>query len=189
MKAALRFVLIALLLAWGAAGPAEAQAPNPEAKPPAAKPEAKPAAARPAAARLQPPKITLERVEIASYFPYAPPPARVPLVLAFIFTIQNPNGVAVSQEDMKFTYAFEAKPGEFFDLNTPTVHEVAQIPPKATNQLRVVSVLDSAIVPASLAVASGYRVQQLGLKPAETAKAWWGKASLLSPLEGVFPAK
>ena len=208
MKTALRLlILVGLLWAWGAVPEAIAQAPKPEAKPPAVKPEAKPAAP---AVKLQPPKVTLERVEVASYFPYAPPPARVPLVLAFIFNIANPNSVTVTQEDMKFTYAFEAKPGEFFDLNTPTVNETTLVPPKATTQLRVVSVLDSAIVPANLAVASGARVQSLGLKPPDVVKEWWekigdfpfkirvsegvatysaGKASLLATFEGIFPSR
>ncbi len=211
MKTALRLlILVGLLWAWGAVPEALAQAQKPEAKPAPAKPEAKPAAPKPAApaAKLQPPKITLERAEVAAYFPYAPPPARVPLIVAFVFNIQNPNSVTIAQEDLKFTYSFEAKPGEFFDLNTPTVHEITLVPPKATTQLRVVSLLDSLIVPASLAVASGYRVQQLGLKPADIVKEWWekfgdfpfkikvsegvatysaGKASLLATFEGVFP--
>ncbi len=210
MKTVLRLlILVGFLWAWGAVPEALAQALKPEAKPPAAKTEAKPAA-KPAAptVKLQPPKVTLERVEVASYFPYAPPPARVPLVLAFIFSISNPNSVTVTQEDLKFTYAFEAKPGEFFDLNTPTVNETTLVPPKSTTQLRVVSVLDSVIVPASLAVASGARVQALGLKPPDIVKDWWekigdfpfkirvsegvatysaGKASVLANFEGIFP--
>jgi hypothetical protein len=156
-----------LLVGWGAIGISTAQAPKPEA---ATAP--KPAPPKPAA-KLVMPKVELERVEIASYFPYAPPPARVPLVLAFIFNVTNPNGFPVRLEDMKFTYGFEAKPGEYFNLNTPTVHETASVPGKTTNQLRVVSVLDSAIVPATLSVTSGFRVQALDLKPAEVVKTWW----------------
>jgi len=205
-------ILIGFLVTWGAVGEVAAQAPKPEAKPPAAKPEAKPAAAKPAvpAAKLQPPKITLERVEIAAYFPYAPPPARVPLAIAFVFNITNPNTVTIAQEDMKFTYAFEAKPNEFFELNTATVYETTLVPPKATTQLRVVSLLDSLIVPGNLAVTSGSRVQALGLKPPDVVKEWWekigdfpfkirvaegvatysaGKASLLATFEGIFPSQ
>ena len=202
MKTTLRLlILVGLLLAWGAVGEVTAQAQKPEAKPPAAKPAAP-------TARLQPPKITLERVEIAAYFPYAPPPARVPLAVAFIFNITNPNAVTIAQEDMKFTYAFEAKPGEFFDLNTATVYEITLVPPKATTQLRVVSLLDSLVAPGNLAVTSGSRVQALGLKPPDVVKEWWekigdfpfkirvtegvatysaGKASLLATFEGIFP--
>ncbi len=126
-----------------------------------------------AAAKLQTPTVELERVEVQSYFPYAEKPTRVPLVLAFIFRITNPNGFKVGMEDLKFTYGFEAKPGEFFDLNTPTVYDTIHIPGKTTNQLRVVSVLDSMVVPSSLAVASGARVQALDLKIPDLVKMWW----------------
>ena len=42
------------------------------------------------------PQVKLERVEVASYFPYAAPPARVPLVLAFVFKVTNPNDYAIT---------------------------------------------------------------------------------------------
>ena len=125
------------------------------------------------AAKLQTPTVELERVEVQSYFPWADKPTRVPLVVAFIFKITNPNTFKVGLEDLKFTYGFEAKPGEYFDLNTPTVYELTYIPGKTTNQLRVVSVLDSMVVPSSLAVASGARVQALELKIPDLVKMWW----------------
>jgi len=121
------------------------------------------------------PRVELERVEVASYFGYAPPPARVPLVLAFVFNVTNPTGGTVTLDELKFTYSFEGKPGEFFPLNTPTAYETNHIPANATNQIRVVSVLDSLIVPGTLAVTSGFRVQALGLKGADVVKMWWEK--------------
>jgi len=192
-------VLVALLLAWAAGDQAMAQA----------KPEAKPSP-KATAVKLQPPKITLERVEVAAYFPYAPPPARVPLAVAFIFNIANPNTVTIAQEDLKFTYAFEAKAGEYFELNTATVYETTLVPPKATTQLRVVSLLDSLVVPGNLAVTSGARVQALGLKPPDVVREWWEKIgdfpfkiriaegvatysarsqSVIATFEGIFPAQ
>lgn len=123
----------------------------------------------------QGPQVRLERVEVASYFPYAAPPARVPLVLAFIYGINNPNDFPVTLEEMKFTVSFEAKPGEYFALNTPVVYETMHIPGKSTNQLRVTAVLDSLIVPGNLAVTSGTRVTALGLKPGDVVKEWWEK--------------
>jgi hypothetical protein len=201
-------VLVTLLLVWGAESQVMAQA-KPEAKPAQTQSEAKPkAAAMPA--KLQPPKITLERVEVAAYFPYAPPPARVPLAMAFIFNIANPNAVTIAQEDLKFTYSFEAKAGEYFELNTAMVYETTLVPPKATTQLRVVSLLDSLIVPGNLAVTSGSRVQALGLKPPDVVKEWWEKIgdfpfkirvaegvatysarnqSVIATFEGIFPAQ
>jgi hypothetical protein len=123
----------------------------------------------------QQPKVKLERVEVASYFPYAAPPARVPLVLAFVYGLNNPNDFPVTLEEMKFTLSFEAKPGEYFPLNTPVVYETMHIPGRMTNQLRVTAVLDSLIVPGNLAVTSGQRVTALGLKPGDVVKQWWEK--------------
>ena len=123
----------------------------------------------------QSPQVKLERVEVASYFPYAPPPARVPLVLGFIFDVSNPNDSPVALEEMKFTVSFAAMPGEYFALNTPTIYEKMYIPGKTTNQLRVVAVLDSLVAPGNLAVTSGTRVTALGLKPGDVVKDWWEK--------------
>src|SRR3989304_2235785 len=118
------------------------------------------------------PQVKLERVEVASYFPYAAPPARVPLVLAFVFNVTNPNDHAVTLEELRFPSSFEAK-GQFFTLNSPAVYELQSIPAKATNQVRVVSVLDSAIVPATLAVAQGVRMADLRGKAPEVVKMGW----------------
>lgn len=123
----------------------------------------------------QAPQVKLERVEVASYFPYAAPPARVPLVLGFIYNVNNPNDFPMALEELKFTVSFEAKPGEYFALNTPTVYEKMSIPGQTANQLRVVAVLDSLIAPVNLAVTSGQRVTALGLKPGDVVKGWWEK--------------
>lgn len=120
------------------------------------------------------PQVKLERVEVASYFPYAPPPARVPLVLAFVFNVTNPGGQTVSLEEFRFSYAFEAK-GQYFTLNSPALYDTIHIPAKTTNTVRVVSVLDSAIVPATLAVTQGFRLQQMGVKGPDLVKEWWEK--------------
>ncbi len=156
----------------------------------------------------QSPQVKLERVEVASYFPYAAPPARVPMILAFIYKVSNPNDTPVSLEEMKFTVSFEAKPGEFFALNTPTVYETMYIPGRTSNELRVTTVLDSLIAPGNLAVTSGQRVLALGLKPGDVVKEWWEKigdftygikvsegvamfngGSVIVPFEDRFPKK
>jgi len=119
------------------------------------------------------PQVKLERVEVAAYFPYAPAPARVPLVLAFVFNLANPASQTVTLEEFRFAYAFEARPGEYFTLNSPWVYDTMHIPPGTTNTLRVVSVVDSAIVPGMLAVSQGFRMQQLGLKIPDLVKMWF----------------
>jgi len=119
-----------------------------------------------------PPQVKLERVEVAAYFPYAPPPARVPLVLAFVFNVTNTGSQTVSLEEFRFSYAFEAN-GQYFTLNSPALYDTIHIPARAANTVRVVSVLDSAIVPATLAVTQGFRLQELGLKGPDVVKQWW----------------
>jgi len=119
------------------------------------------------------PEVKLERVEVASYFPFAAPPARVPLILAFVFNVTNPNNHAVTLEEFRFSYGFEAKAGEYFTLNSPATYDTMHIPARATNTVRVVGVLDSAIVPATLAVTQGFRMQQIGMKGADLVKMWW----------------
>lgn len=155
------------------------------------------------------PQVKLNRVEVASYFPYAAPPARVPLVLAFVFDVTNPNDHTVTLEELRFAYGFEAKPGQFFVLNSPALYDTIHVPPRATTTVRVISVLDSAIVPATLAVTQGFRMQQLGVKAPDLVKQWWekigdfaykiqvtegvatftsGPASRLVTFQAVFPA-
>lgn len=118
------------------------------------------------------PQVKLERVEVAAYFPYAPPPARVPLVLAFVFGVTNPGDQTVTLEELRFAYAFEAK-GQYFTLNSPATYDTIHIPARATNTVRVVSVLDSAIVPATLAVTQGFRMAELQVKPPDLVRMWW----------------
>jgi len=145
-----------------------------------------------APAPIKNPTVTLKRVEVASYFPPpwtgwpgnpptpTPPPAlpagtviRVPMVLAFIFDVTNPNDYAVSLTNLKFTVEFEAAPNEFFALSTPIVYETMAIPGGTTNQLRTTVVLDSAIVPGTLAVAYGQRMGKLNLTGPALVKKWW----------------
>ena len=127
-------------------------------------------------AAVQQPKVELERVEVASYFPYDPK-IRVPLVLAFIFKLENPNDYKVGLDSIKFTVGFEAsgKPGEFFNLATPMLYDNQYIPAKTANQLRVVTVMDSQVIPGNLAVTGGARLAALGLKAPDLIQYWYEK--------------
>ena len=153
-------------------------------------------------AEFKDPTVKLNRVEVQSYFapPWAgwpgpvptptPPPAgtpaaqyvpfpgaiSVPLVLAFVWDITNTNDQSVTLEQMKFTVEFEAapmKPNEYFALATPIAYEKQTIPPRTTNQVRVVTTLDSAIVPGNLAVTSGQRLGALQLTGPQLVQNWW----------------
>ena len=65
------------------------------------------------------PKVTLERVDVQSYFPWADLPARTPLALAYVFNIENPSGYNVKLENFKFTTFFEAAPVNIYRLPLP----------------------------------------------------------------------
>ncbi len=109
------------------------------------------------------------------YIPF-PGAISVPLVLAFVFDVNNPNDQAVTLERLQFDMAFEAapmKPGEYFNLNHPIADERQSIPGKATNQVRIVTAIDSAVVPGNLAVTSGQRLGALGLSGAALVQNWW----------------
>lgn len=133
---------------------------------------------------LKAPTVSLDRVEVAGYFPYpAPPPTptpapsastlNVPLVLAYVFDVNNPNPYAVTLTNLKFASDFEAAPNEYFTLNTPIMQDTQSIPGGATNKVRVTVVYNTASAFLTLAVTSGARVKQLGLNPNDVVVKWW----------------
>lgn len=146
------------------------------------------APAIPAAAEIKAPTVTLNRVEVAGYFPWpAPPPTptpapavstlNIPLVLSYVFDVANPNASTVTLTSLKFASDFEAAPNEFFTLNSPIVVDTMSIPGGATNQLRVAVVYNTAQVFTSLAVTSGARIKNLGLNPGDVITKWWNAPS------------
>ncbi|MBI4790176.1 MAG: LEA type 2 family protein [Chloroflexi bacterium] len=149
------------------------------------------APAAPATTEVKAPTVKLTRVEVSSYFPVpwkewpAQPPTptpqipvavRVPMNLAFVYEIENPNDVAVTLDQMKFTVELEAapsSPGDYFALATPNVYDRQSIPAKTTNALRVNVVIDSAVVPGTLLVAYGQRIAEKKLNPNALVSSWW----------------
>lgn len=158
--------------------------------------------AQPPAGDLKDPTVALRQVIVQNYYappwvgwPAAPPTPTpnpsvitptvyipfpgtisVPIVLAFVFDVNNPNDQPVTLERLQFDMAFEAapmKPGEYFNLNHPIADDRQTIPGKATNQVRVVTAIDSAVVPGNLAVTSGQRLGALGLSGATLVQNWW----------------
>ncbi|MGQ9647875.1 MAG: hypothetical protein ACUVWO_15230 [Thermodesulfobacteriota bacterium] len=121
------------------------------------------------------PKVTLERVEVMSYFPWVDLPARTPLALGYVFNISNPSGYNVRLENIKFTVNFEAAPGKYIEVATPTYYDQIYFPPNTTSQYRVVNVLDSATIRLTLLVAQAPKIQALGLQPASVIKDWYTK--------------
>ncbi len=147
--------------------------------------------------QIQDPRITLARVEVVAYYawptpvptptpppagtptptPAPPPPAPdLPLGLAYIFKIENPNDVTVTLDQLKFTAQLEAKKdgqSAYFSVHAPIVDEDMSIPPRTTNELRVTFFLSSRIVTTNLAVTSGHKLKEMGLTPGAVVEAWW----------------
>lgn len=121
------------------------------------------------------PKVTLERVEVMSYFPWVELPARTPLVLGFLFNIHNPSGQNIMLDNIKFTVSFEAAPDKFIEIATPTYYDRIFFPPNTTSQYRIVSVIDSATIRLTLLVAQAPKIQELKLNPNDLIKSWYSK--------------
>ncbi len=156
------------------------------------------------------PKITLERVEVASLFPWVDLPARTPLALAFVFNVNNPSGYNIMLDNVKFAFSFEVRPDYYVELNVPVSYERAYFPPGTTSQLRMVSIIDSAVVNGKLAVTQGAKLQELKLDRLQVIKNWYEKigdfafgikvsegmavfsserGDVFIPFEGQFPVK
>jgi len=138
--------------------------------------------AKPTEKNFKAPTVTLSHVEVQSYWGWWFYSAKVeptsgkagnngaPLVLAFIFDVNNPNEFPVLMERLQFTVGFEA-----FDINTPSIMDTIWIPAGKTNQVRVVAVQDPGVTTGSLLVASGDQVKASGKGPMELIENWWTK--------------
>ena len=156
------------------------------------------------------PNVTLERVEVQSYFPWVDLPARTPLALGYVFNIENPGPSNIKLDSFKFATFFEATPGQYLSITTPTTYDTLYFPPHTVSQYRVVDVLDSFTINLSLAVANALKIQELNLNRSDVIKNWYakigdfafgikvgegmavfstGKGDIFVPFEGSFPKK
>ncbi len=156
------------------------------------------------------PNVTLEHVEVVGTFPWADPPARNPLALAFVFNIENPSGHNVMLDTIKFAYLFEVNPDYYVEMNVPFAYDRIYFAPKTTSQYRIVNIIDSAVITGKLMVTQGAKLQTLDLKPIDLIKNWYAKIGDFSfgikvaegmavfstekedifvPFEGQFPKK
>jgi len=154
------------------------------------------------------PKVRLDRVEVMSYFPWVDLPARTPMVLGFVFKIENPSGYNIRLENFKFAYSFETSADKYIDIGIPTVYDRIYFPGNTTSQYRVVSVVDSGTVRLTLLVAQAPKLKEWGLNLADVIKNWYStigdftfkikvgegqatfsteKGDIIVPFEGIFP--
>ena len=121
------------------------------------------------------PKVTLERVEVVSSFPWTDLPVRTPLALGFVFNINNPSGYNIMLDNMKFAFSFEVTPDTYVEINVPASYDRIYFPPNTTSQYRIVSMIDSAVVNGKLALTQGSKLQGLNHKPGDVIKNWYDK--------------
>ncbi|HMK35712.1 MAG TPA: hypothetical protein VK463_11640 [Desulfomonilaceae bacterium] len=134
---------------------------------------------------LQPPVITLDRVEVANIQPFFAKPrvgfkdANDPgkdlnvgamLNMAYILNIKNPNKEPVMLDELTFTTAFDG-----FDVNTAIAYEDSWIAPGKANEVRIVVTNETVATIGSLSVGAQNvaRVQEMKTTPAELVKKWW----------------
>ncbi|MFB3885295.1 MAG: hypothetical protein ACE144_08695 [Thermodesulfobacteriota bacterium] len=121
------------------------------------------------------PSVTLERVEVMSYFPWTDFPVRTPMTLGFLFNVNNPSGYNVKLDNIKFTVSFEAAPDKYIEIATPTYYDQVYFPANTSSQYRIVSVMDSVTMRLTLLIAQAPKIQALNLKPDDVIKNWYAK--------------
>ncbi len=130
-------------------------------------------------AEFQDPVVTLNRVEVAHYWPYLLDASGqvpgfegvrhgAPLDLAFIFDIENPNDYDVMLDTLRFTVTFEET-----DLMLVNTFEDSWIPGNKSNQLRVHATLDAYTALLSLLVTGGFELEERGTTGPAQIQAWW----------------
>ncbi len=163
------------------------------------------------------PVVKLERVEVTSYWGYyldgildkegnlTKGRRGAPLILSFVYSVQNPNNFKVMLDDFKFTVAFEG-----FELNTLTFFDDNYIPAKTTDNMRFNGTFDYNTANLSLLVTGGFRLKEMNVTSGDLLKKWWegisdftfpisvnGTATFVGPdgkntivpFEGTFPSK
>jgi len=140
---------------------------------------------------VEPPVITLERVDVASIQPFYVKPRigykseKEPgkeekhgysstLSLAYIFNIKNPNKGPLMLDEFQFTADFEG-----FDVNTAMVYEDAWIPGGKTNQLRVIVINEAFPTLVSLMVGAEHaaRIAEKKTSAGALVGKWWKEIS------------
>ena len=154
------------------------------------------------------PVIKLERVEVAGYWSFyldAQERRGAPLILAFVYSIKNPNAVKWMLDEMKFSISFEDA-----EINSVTVYDDNTIPPRTTDYFRIMASFDAFVVSGNPNVRESKARTEKNILPADLVKKWWegigdfnfpitvngtatfvdpGGKSIIVPFEATFPPK
>lgn len=134
----------------------------------------------PTNANMMAPKITLSHVEVPYYTGYWYYAKKVeptkgtagdygaPMMLAFVFDIQNPSPYPVELDGFQFTVMFED-----FEVNTVSSPETMWIPAGKTNQLRVPAMFDTRQTLLTLLLPGAMMLKEKGITPWDALEKWW----------------
>ena len=135
------------------------------------------------------PKITLDRVEVASIQPFFVKPLikdkegnpkemtygySSTMNVAYVFDIKNPNKEAIQLNELQFTTAFDG-----FDVNTVTSYDNMWIPGGKTNQWRVIVTNEAFPTIVSLMVGAEHaaRIAEMKTSAGALVSKWWNGIS------------
>jgi len=136
--------------------------------------------AKPTEASFQPPVVTLSHVEVPYYVGYYYISNKVevtkgtksnygaPMMLAFIFEIENTNEFPVMMEGFQFSVLFDD-----FEVNTVSSSETMWIPAGKTNQIRVPAMFDTRQTLLTLLLPGAMKLKEKGVSPWDMLEKWW----------------
>jgi len=136
--------------------------------------------AKPTEKNFQAPVVTLSHVEVPYYVGYYYISNKVevtkgkqdnygaPMMMAFIFDIENPNKFPVMMDGFQFSVYFED-----FEVNTVASPETMWIPAGKTNQLRVPATFDTRQTLTTLLLPGAMKLKEKGISPWDALEKWW----------------
>ena len=136
--------------------------------------------AKPTDANFKAPVLTLSHVEVPYYVGYYYIGNKVevtkgtkgnygaPMMLAFIFEIENPNDFPVMMDGLQFSVLFED-----FEVNTVMSPETMWIPAGKTNQIRVPAIFDTRQTLTTLLLPGAMKLKEKGISPWDKLEKWW----------------
>ncbi len=135
---------------------------------------------KPSDSNLKDPVVTLSHVEVPYYVGYyyfgnniEPTKGKAdnygaPMMLAFIYEINNPNAYPVMMDGFTFSINFDD-----FEVNTVSSPEVMWIPAGKTNELRVPAVFDTRQTLLTLLLPGAMQLKEKKLSPWDILEKWW----------------
>mgnify|MGYP003572264423 FL=1 len=135
---------------------------------------------KPSESNLKDPVITLSHVEVPYYVGYyyfgnkvEPTKGKAgnygaPMMMAFIYEINNPNAYPVLLDGFTFSVLFDD-----FEVNTVSSPEAMWIPAGKTNELRVPAIFDTRQTLLTLLLPGAMKLKEKELSPWAALEKWW----------------